>query len=80
VLDAAIEILSVFDAMLAFPFASVNASAATETVPVPPVAPDAVKVTVLVSPDGESEESDPRMTIKSDTDKSLTSSLSVTEI
>jgi hypothetical protein len=65
VVDAAKLTVSEFDAELLFPRASVNLLEATDTVPVPDVFPDAVKVTFRDVPDVVSAESEPRVTLKS---------------
>jgi hypothetical protein len=65
VVDAAKLTVSGFDAELLFPRASVNLLEATDTVPVPDVFPDAVKVTFRDVPDVVSAESEPRVTLKS---------------
>ena len=80
VVDAAKLIVSEFDAVLSFPKASVNLLAATDTVPVPDVSPDAVKVTVRDVPDVVSAESEPRVTLKSSRVRSLVVSLRVIEM
>jgi hypothetical protein len=80
VVEAEKLIVSVFDAVLLFPAASVNLPAATDTVPVPAVFPDAVKVIVLVSPDVARAEREPRSTLKSSRVRSLVASLRVTVI
>jgi hypothetical protein len=70
-------ILKVFDAMLMLPFASVTAPAATEIEAVPPKGPVAVYVRVRVVPLVVRLDSDPRVTLKSESTKSLTLSLNV---
>ncbi len=77
VFEAEIEILNVFDAVLLLPVASVIAFAGTETVPFPPIAPDAVNVMVRDVPEVVSVDSVPRVVVKSDSARSLTSSLNV---
>ena len=75
VVDAAKLIVSELDAVLLFPKASVNLLAATDTVPVPDVLPDAVNVTFRDVPDVVSAESEPRVTLKSSRVRSLVVSL-----
>ena len=77
VFEAEIEILNVFDAVLLLPVASVIAFAGTETVPVPPVAPDAVNIMVREVPEVVSADKVPRVALKSESVRSLTSSLNV---
>jgi hypothetical protein len=77
VFEAEIEIFNVFDAVLLLPVASVIAFAGIETVPLPPVAPDAVNATVREVPEVVSADSVPRVAVKSESVRSLTSSLNV---
>ena len=80
VFDTEIEILNVFDAVLVLPVASVIASAVTEIDPLPPAAPDAVNVMVRDVPEVVSADSVPRVAVKSESARSLTSSPNATVI
>ena len=80
VVEAEKLIVSEFDAVLLFHAASVNLLAATDTVPVPDVFPDAVKITVRDSSDVASAEREPLVTLKSSSVRSSVASLSVTVI
>ena len=80
VFETEIEILNVFEAALLLPAASVIAFAGTETVPFPPVAPDAVNSMLRDVPEVVSADSVPRVTVKSESARSLTSSPKATVI
>lgn len=77
VFEAATSIFNVFETMLVLPFASVKAPAAIEIKAVPAVGPAAVYVTVREVPDVVRPESEPRVTFKSASSKSVTASLNV---
>ena len=77
VFDAEIEILNVFEAALLLPVASVIEFAGAETVPFPPIAPDAVNVMLREVPEVVSADRVPRVAVKSESARSLTSSLNV---
>lgn len=77
VLEPEIEMFNVLDAVLVLPIVSVTASAGIDTIPLPSVAPDGVKVMVRTVPEVVRAESVPRVALKSESERSLTSSLSV---